>query len=64
VTYDVDVLHSSRQVDVAEGEKLAKAIGCAFVETSAKNDINVGEYKSLLLLDGKRKNLTVSRLPY
>lgn len=44
-----DLAQSSRQVDVAEGEKLAKFIGCAFVETSAKDDINVGRVFELCL---------------
>ena len=44
----------SRQVDIAEGERLAKAIGCAFVETSAKEDINVSKYHSIPSSEGFR----------
>jgi hypothetical protein len=34
----------SRQVQASEGEKLAQRNGAAWIETSAKNNINVGEY--------------------
>ena len=36
-------LTSSRQVQAAEGEELAKANSAAWIETSAKNNLNVGE---------------------
>jgi hypothetical protein len=31
-----------RQVDAKDGEKLAKVNDCAWIETSAKNNVNVG----------------------
>ena len=31
-----------RQVDAKDGEKLAKTNDCAWIETSAKNNVNVG----------------------
>lgn len=34
----------SRQVDASEGEKLAQANKAAWIETSAKNNVNVGQY--------------------
>lgn len=34
----------SRQVQASEGEKLAQRIGAAWIETSAKDNINVGKY--------------------
>jgi hypothetical protein len=36
-------------VTVAEGEALAKKMQAAFVESSAKDNKNVGEYDSLLM---------------
>lgn len=36
-------LNSERRVTTAEGEKLAKSLGAGFVETSAKDNNNVGE---------------------
>lgn len=35
-------LHHSRQVEASEGEQLALTNKAAWVETSAKNNINVG----------------------
>ena len=46
-----------RQVDAIEGDRLAKANDCAFVETSAKNNVNVGE--SLLELPRFARSLTI-----
>jgi hypothetical protein len=40
----------ARQVKSNEGEDLAKVNKAAWVETSAKNDINVGEYDSVLMM--------------
>ena len=37
-----------RQVDAIEGDRLAKSNDCAFVETSAKNNVNVGASVSVL----------------
>ncbi|KAJ2987729.1 hypothetical protein NUW54_g9341 [Trametes sanguinea] len=34
----------NRQVDGDEGERLARDLGAAFVETSAKNNVNVCQY--------------------
>ena len=31
-----------RQVDSKDGEKLSKEMDCAWIETSAKNNVNVG----------------------
>ncbi|KAL0070804.1 GTP-binding protein [Marasmius tenuissimus] len=36
-------LDSSRQVTTQEGEKLAQSLQAAFVETSAKTNLNVGK---------------------
>jgi Ras family protein len=40
---DNDLSHS-RQVQPMEGEKLAQQIHAAWVETSAKSNVNVGAY--------------------
>lgn len=37
----------SRQVDPAEGEQLAQVNNAAWIETSSKNNINVGQYLSV-----------------
>ena len=37
-----------RQVDAKDGEKLAKTNDCAWIETSAKNNVNVGMYNFVL----------------
>jgi len=42
-------LYMSRQVDAKDGEKLAKVNDCAWIETSAKNDVNVGKVFELCL---------------
>ncbi|KAL0577729.1 GTP-binding protein [Marasmius crinis-equi] len=42
-------LDSSRQVSAGEGEKLAQSLQAAFVETSAKTNINVGKVFELCL---------------
>ena len=34
----------SRQVDSMDGEKLAKLNDCAWIETSAKNNLNIGAF--------------------
>ena len=39
----LDLIRCSRQVQPSEGEDLAKAIRAAWVETSSKNNVNVGE---------------------
>lgn len=39
----LDLTRCSRQVQPSEGEDLAKAIRSAWVETSAKSNVNVGE---------------------
>ncbi|KJA22665.1 hypothetical protein HYPSUDRAFT_40746 [Hypholoma sublateritium FD-334 SS-4] len=42
-------LSMSRQVDSKDGDKLAKEMDCAWIETSAKNNINVGKVFELCL---------------
>ncbi|KAF8882809.1 P-loop containing nucleoside triphosphate hydrolase protein [Infundibulicybe gibba] len=42
-------LQHSRQVDVSEGERLARENKAAWVETSAKNNVNVGKVFELCL---------------
>ncbi|PPR00270.1 hypothetical protein CVT26_009022 [Gymnopilus dilepis] len=42
-------LTMQRQVDSKDGEELAKANDCAWIETSAKNNINVGKVFELCL---------------
>lgn len=39
-------LASDRRVTTAEGEALAKKLGAAFIESSARDNQNVGEYRS------------------
>jgi hypothetical protein len=39
----LDLTTCSRQVQPSEGEDLAKTIRAAWVESSAKNNVNVGE---------------------
>ncbi|TEB33687.1 hypothetical protein FA13DRAFT_1729951 [Coprinellus micaceus] len=48
-------LSSSRQVDMQEGLKLANRNNCAFVETSAKNDINVAKVFELCLQEIEKR---------
>lgn len=49
---------SGRDVTATMGEKLAQEWGCAFIETSAKNNINVKEaFQELLKLDTKNSQL-------
>jgi hypothetical protein len=50
---DVNCADIPRRVSVAEGEELAKKIGAAFVESSAKDNKNVGEYFSCLFVKAK-----------
>ncbi|KAJ2932719.1 hypothetical protein H1R20_g4373, partial [Candolleomyces eurysporus] len=50
-----DLAQSQRQVDLAEGEKLAKEIGCAFVETSAKSNTNVAKVFELCLQEIEKR---------
>ncbi|KAF9476907.1 hypothetical protein BDN70DRAFT_881830 [Pholiota conissans] len=47
-------LSMSRQVDSKDGEELAKAMDCAWIETSAKNNINVGKVFELCLQEMER----------
>jgi len=42
-----DLTRCSRQVQPTEGEDLAKANRAAWIETSAKNNVNVGELPSV-----------------
>lgn len=39
-------LNGERRVSTAEGQALAKKLGAAFVESSAKDNKNVGEYRA------------------
>jgi len=45
----VDLAPTGRQVETAEGEKLAKSNNASFVETSAKENINVAKVFELCL---------------
>lgn len=36
-------VENSRVISTAEGQKLAEALGCRYIETSAKDDANVEE---------------------
>ncbi|KAF9040096.1 P-loop containing nucleoside triphosphate hydrolase protein [Panaeolus papilionaceus] len=47
-------LSISRQVDSRDGMELAKANDCAWIETSAKNDINVSKVFELCLQEIER----------
>ena len=38
-----DLKETQRQVGIAEGQKLAEKLKCAFVEASARSDINVAK---------------------
>ncbi|KAF5326170.1 hypothetical protein D9611_000816 [Ephemerocybe angulata] len=48
-------LSTNRQVDMSDGKKLAERNGCAFVETSAKNDINVSKVFELCLQEIEKR---------
>ncbi|KAF5369860.1 hypothetical protein D9758_001092 [Tetrapyrgos nigripes] len=48
-------LESSRQVNAAEGEKLAQEIKAAWVETSAKTNLNVGKVFELCLAEIEKR---------
>ncbi|XP_037093232.1 GTP-binding protein Di-Ras2-like [Pollicipes pollicipes] len=51
--------NDKREVSQAEGEAQAKACRCAFLETSAKNNVNVSQlFQELLSLD-KSRTMTV-----
>jgi len=47
-------LSIQRQVDSKDGETLAKEMDCAWIETSAKNDINIGKVFELCLQEIER----------
>ncbi|KAF8957659.1 small GTPase superfamily [Flammula alnicola] len=49
-------LSMSRQVDSKDGENLAKQNDCAWIETSAKNNVNVGKVFELCLQEIERMN--------
>jgi len=49
-------LHQSRQVAPNEGEELAKSNNAAWVETSAKNNENVGKVFELCLAEIEKRN--------
>ncbi|ESK90339.1 rheb small monomeric gtpase [Moniliophthora roreri MCA 2997] len=49
-------LESSRQVDIPEAQRLAQSIKAAWVEASAKNDINVGRAFELCVHEIERRN--------
>jgi len=49
-------LNMSRQVDSLEGLKLSHTMKTAFVETSAKNNINVGKVFELCLAEIEKRN--------
>jgi len=47
-------LYQTRVVAMEEGQDVAKAWGCPYVETSAKNNINIGEAYSLIFRQATR----------
>ncbi|PPR06580.1 hypothetical protein CVT24_001761 [Panaeolus cyanescens] len=49
-------LQASRQVQAAEGQKLAEDNHCAWIETSAKEDINVSKVFELCLAEIEKEN--------
>ncbi|KAH6904431.1 P-loop containing nucleoside triphosphate hydrolase protein [Coprinopsis sp. MPI-PUGE-AT-0042] len=51
-----DLAASARQVQIAEGEQVAKANNCAFVETSAKNGTNVSKVFELCLQEVQKRS--------
>jgi len=51
----VDLAATGRQVETTEGEKLAKSTNAAFVETSAKENINVGKVFELCLAEIEKR---------
>jgi Ras homolog enriched in brain len=44
-------LHLQRQIQIQEGRSLAKQLGCAFVETSARHNENITRIFELILLE-------------
>ncbi|KAF8064245.1 hypothetical protein FPV67DRAFT_1629313 [Lyophyllum atratum] len=48
-------LHQNRQVQSNEGQKLGQANGAAWIETSAKNNVNVGKVFELCLGEIERR---------
>ncbi|KAL9710739.1 GTP-binding protein [Leucoagaricus gongylophorus] len=52
-----DLAPSGRQVDAANGEKLARENKAAFVETSAKENINVGKVFELCLAEIEKRSV-------
>lgn len=49
-------LVNARQVPAAEGEKLAVSLGCAFIETSARNNVNVAKAFDVCLAQIEESN--------
>lgn len=47
-------LKEKRQISTEEGQKLAKAFGCQFIESSAKSRTNVDEAFELLALEVRK----------
>lgn len=47
-------LKEKRQISTEEGQKLAKAFGCQFIETSARSRTNVDEAFELLALEVRK----------
>ncbi|KAG5643176.1 hypothetical protein DXG03_001380 [Asterophora parasitica] len=43
-------LHQNRQVQSNEGQKLGQKMGAAWIETSAKNNINVGMFTARICI--------------
>ena len=54
-------LEATRVVQVEEGQELADVLGCPFIETSAKNDINVRE-SLLTILDLIEKDTVATNI--
>ncbi|EGC35221.1 rsmB, RAS family GTPase [Dictyostelium purpureum] len=50
----VDLSNTERKVSIEEGKSLARSFGCAFIETSAKENINIEETFKTLVNDWKK----------
>ncbi|KAF8654758.1 hypothetical protein AX16_003413 [Volvariella volvacea WC 439] len=56
-------LHHNRQVEQSEGEKLAQANKAAWIETSAKENVNVGKVFELVLSEIEKRTTPAQAEP-